>query len=184
MSAQIFLIAPADAEPAEFVTTLTGILARSEVPALLLPRGERPEKAYKDFVKAVLPGAQAAGCAVLIEGEPGLVRTLRADGLHVTAGAKAVSEAIGVLKPDLIVGAGDIHSRDDAMTQGELGVDYILFGPLSGSISPAGREMARWWAQTMEVPSVFSDPEADAASYDAEGCEFIGLGAKRLETLP
>jgi thiamine-phosphate pyrophosphorylase len=183
MSAQIFLIAPADAEPAEFVTRLAGILARSEVPALMLPRGERSENAYKDFVKAVLPGAQAAGCAVLIEGEPGLVRTLGADGLHVSAGIEALSEAIAALKPQLIVGAGDIGSRDDAMTQGEMGIDYILFGPLSGAITAAEREMARWWAETMTVPCVLSDPQADVANHDAEGCEFIGLAAAQLGAL-
>jgi thiamine-phosphate pyrophosphorylase len=183
MSAQIFLIAPADAEPAAFVTMLAGVLAEHEIAALLLPRGERSENAYRDFVKAVRPGAQAAGTAVLIEGEPGLVRTLGADGLHVSAGVEAVSEAVAVLKPELIVGAGNIATRDDAMTTGELGVDYILFGPLSGAISPAQREMARWWAATMTVPSVLSDPGADVESYDAEGCEFIGLGAAQLETL-
>ena len=90
-------------------------------------------------------------------------------------GIKAVKEAIAVLKPQMIVGAGDIHSRDDAMLKGEAGVDYILFGPLSGSISDPEREMAQWWAETMEIPSVLSDPEAGPASYDAGDCEFIGL---------
>jgi hypothetical protein len=28
----------------------------------------------------------------------------------------------------------------------------------------------------MEIPSVLSDPQADLDRYDAEGCEFIGLG--------
>ena len=184
MASQLFLIAPADAEPAGFASALGRILANLEISALLLPRGARSENAYKDFVKAVRPGAQAAGTAVLIEGEPGLVRTLGADGLHVSDGVEAVSEAVAVLKPELIVGAGNIATRDDAMTTGELGVDYILFGPLSGAISPAQREMARWWAETMTVPSVLSDPEADLAGYDAEGCEFIGFRAAQLEALP
>lgn len=181
MAPQLFLIAAADADPAGLPKILHGILAGAEVSALLLPRGSRSENAYKDFVKAVAPLAQAAGCAVLIEGEPGLARTLGADGLHVSGGADAVREAIAALKPSLIVGTGDVRSRHEAMTIGELGADYILFGPLSGTITPAEREMARWWAETMEIPSVLSDPQADLEHHDAEGCEFIGLAIARLE---
>ena len=110
-------------------------------------------------------------------------RLLGADGLHVTAGIKAVKEAIAALKPDLIVGVGGVTSSDDAMRQGELGIDYILFGPLSGSISPEARDMAQWWAQTMEIPSVLSDPRASTQSYDAAGCEFIGLPLALPETV-
>lgn len=181
MAPQIFLIAPADAEAAPFAAALGPILARSDASALLLPRGERPESAYKNLVKAAAPVAQAAGCAVLIEGDPGLARALGVDGLHVTGGTSAVQEAISALKPTMIVGCGDIHSRHDAMTKGELEVDYILFGPLSGAIGEAERDLARWWAETMEIPSVLSDPQADAEHYDAQGCEFIGLGTARLE---
>ncbi|WP_055046191.1 thiamine phosphate synthase [Devosia sp. A16] len=175
MSAEIFLIAPTDTPADQLVSALTATLERDDVAALLLPRGKLSENAYKDLAKRVVPVAQARGAAVLVEGEPGLVRLLGADGLHVPGGIKAVEEAVAALKPKMIVGAGDIHSRDDAMLKGEAGVDYILFGPLSGSISASEREMAQWWAETMEIPSVLSDPEAGPASYDAGDCEFIGL---------
>ena len=175
MSAEIFLIAPTDTPSDQLVAALTATLERDDVAALLLPRGTLAENAYKDLAKRIVPLAQAKGAAVLVEGEPGLVRLLGADGLHVQGGIKAVKDALAALKPNLIVGAGDIHSSDDAMLKGEAGVDYILFGPLSGSISPEARELAQWWSETMEIPSVLSDPEAGPANYDAGGCEFIGL---------
>ena len=175
MSAEIYLIAPTDTAPDQLVAALKSALDRQEVAALLLPRGQLAENAYKALAKAIVPLAQAKGTAVLVEGEPGLVRLLGADGLHVQGGIKAVKDALAALKPNLIVGAGGIHSSDDAMLKGEAGVDYILFGPLSGPISPEARELARWWAETMEIPSVLSDPEAGPANYDAGGCEFIGL---------
>jgi thiamine-phosphate pyrophosphorylase len=84
--------------------------------------------------------------------------------------------ATSALKPDYIVGAGQIASRHDAMSKGELGPDYVFFGPLSGPRDPEQREMARWWAQIMEVPSVLSDPAATADTATSEGSEFIGLG--------
>jgi thiamine-phosphate pyrophosphorylase len=181
MTAEIYLIAPADIAAAPFAEALDAALVAPDVAALLLPRGSRSENAYKDFVKAVTPKAQAAGVAVLIEGEPGLVRMLGADGLHVTGGVGAVREAIEKLKPDLIVGVGDTRSRHDAMQKAEAGIDYILFGPLSGPIPEPQRELARWWAETMEIPSVLSDPEATPQTYEAEGCEFIGLSTAAWE---
>lgn len=176
MTAQIFLIAPAGADATSCVKKLDEALAAAPVAALLLPRGGRSEGSYKALVKAVAPRAQAAGVAVLIEGEPGLVRMLGADGLHVEGGVGALKAATAVLKPDFIVGAGHIESRHDAMSKGELGPDYVFFGPIAGGRDPEQREMARWWAELMEVPSVLSDPAATAESATSEGAEFLALG--------
>ncbi len=183
MQTQIFLTAPADAETGPFADQLKTLLETHEVSALLLPRGSRAENAYKEFAKKIIPIAQAGGAAVLLEGSPGLVKMLNADGLHIAgADIEATREAVAALRPRMIVGVGDVSTRDDAMALGELEVDYILFGPLSGSTKPAEREMARWWAETMEIPSVLSDPEAGFDSFDAAGCEFIGLAMPALET--
>ncbi|MEP7241422.1 MAG: thiamine phosphate synthase [Devosia sp.] len=176
MTAQIFLIAPADADSETCLRRLDEALAATAVAALLLPRGGRSEAGYKTLVKAIVPRAQAAGVAVLLDGDPGLVRMLGADGVHVEGDVAAVKAATAALKPDYIVGAGGIASRHDAMTKGELGPDYVFFGPLSGPRDPEQRELARWWAGLMEVPSVLSDPAATAESATAEGAEFIGLG--------
>ena len=201
MTAQIFLIAPPDADAPTCLKRFDEAIAAAPVAAFLLPRGTRGEGSYKALVKAITPRAQAAGVAVLIEGDPGLVRTLGADGLHVEGGISELKAATQALKPDYIVGAGRIASRHDAMSKGELGPDYVFFGPLSGPRDPEQREMARWWAQIMEVPSVLSDPAATADTATAEGSEFIGLGeslwaapegvtarreaiAKALETTP
>jgi len=175
MTAQIFLIASADVDAPSCMRLLDEALAASPVAALLITRGGRSEGSYKALVKAVTPRAQAAGVAVLIEGDPGLVRTLGVDGVHVEGGVNEVRAATQALKPDYIVGAGQIASRHDAMSKGELGPDYIFFGPLSGARDPEQREMARWWAEIMEVPSVLSDPMATAETATSEGSEFIAL---------
>jgi thiamine-phosphate pyrophosphorylase len=176
MDVQFFLIAPPGAEPAQFLDPLKSVLAAVQISALLLPRGALSEGGYKALVKAVVPLAQAANAAVLIEGEPGLVKTLGADGLHVPGGINELKAAIAALKPNYIVGAGGIASRHDAMSKGELGPDYVLFGPLSGVRDPEQREMARWWAEIFEVPAVLSDPLANADTATSEGAEFIGVG--------
>lgn len=174
MSAQIFLVAPADADASAFPKSLAAVLASGPVSALLLQRGNQAENAYKSLVKAVAPLAQAEGCAVLVEGEPGWVKLLGADGLHVSGGPDEIKRAVAALKPSMIVGTGAVGSRHEAMIKGELDVDYIFFGPLSGSTQGADIEMAQWWAETMEIPSVISFPEAEHAA--AGGNEFLALG--------
>jgi thiamine-phosphate pyrophosphorylase len=82
---------------------------------------------------------------------------------------------MAAVKSDLIVGAGAVLSRHDAMVKGELGPDYIMFGPLSDATRAETRDMAVLWAETMEVPSVLSDPAVTAATADAGGCEFLAL---------
>mgnify|MGYP001556048406 CR=1 FL=1 len=175
MVAELYLIAPAGAEAAPLAATLKRVLATADIAALLLPRGGSGEASYASLVRIVAPVAQAAGCAVLIEGEPAAVRTLGADGLHIAGPVAETRAARVALKPDFIVGAGAVTNRDEAMMKGELGLDYILFGPLSGAIAAADRELAAWWAETMEIPGVLSDPQTAATGADAAGCEFLAL---------
>jgi len=176
MTAQIFLIAPADADADSFPTRLQAILAAADVAALLLPKGTHNEAEYIALVNAVLPIAQAADCAVLLEDEPDLAKTTGADGVHITTGLSAVKAAVAALKPDMIVGAGDIGSRHFAMTVGEAGVDYLFFGTPSEASTPEDRENAEWWAETFEIPAVWSDPGAPLDTIDSIGCEFVAIG--------
>jgi thiamine-phosphate pyrophosphorylase len=175
MTPELYLIAPPDADPETFAPLLERLLGGTAVAALLLPAGGRTVADYEAFVRRLVPIAQAAGCAALIEGEPALVRRAGADGLHVAGPVAELRAALKALKPDFIVGAGPVTSRHAAMTAGELGPDYILFGPLSDASVPADRDLASWWAETMEIPGVFSDPTATAAAADAAGCEFLAL---------
>ncbi|HWA17613.1 MAG TPA: thiamine phosphate synthase [Devosia sp.] len=176
MDVEFYLVAPPGAEAAQFLPLLKDAFAAAPVAALLLPREGHSDNGYKSFAKAVIPVAQDAGVAVLIEGDPGLVRVLGADGLHVAGDVAAVKAAITALKPQFIVGAAGIASRHDAMIKGELGPDYVFFGPSHGPRDPEQREMARWWAEVMTVPAVLSDTAATAESASSDGCEFISLG--------
>jgi thiamine-phosphate pyrophosphorylase len=182
MTTDIYLIAPPGAGADKLREAIAAVTARAKVAALLVPRDRLADRDYRELVKAIAPSAQKAEIAVLIEGEPDLVRILGADGLHVTGGIGAVREAIEKLKPDYIVGAGDVRSRHDAMQKGEAGIDYILFGSLSEPVPEAQRELAHWWATTMEIPGVFSDPEASLENFDAAGCEFMGMTAVAMES--
>jgi thiamine-phosphate pyrophosphorylase len=174
MAPQLYLITPAAADPETFPATLMAVLSAAEFSALLVRRGAMDDAAYATLASRLVNIGQGAGCAVLLEDDAALARRLGADGVHVTGGAKAVKDAIAKLKPASIVGAGQIGSRHDAMTIGEMDVDYLLFGPLEGAGDVAATDLAEWWASTFEIPAVLSDPQAGPAA-DARGAEFLAL---------
>ena len=176
MVPQLYLITPADTDPKGFAPVLMTTLSAAEVAAILVLRGSRDEAAYAECLERMVNIGQGAGVAVLVENDVALAQRTGADGVHVTGGASAVREAIDALKPDLIVGAGNIRTRHEAMTLGELGVDYLMFGPSSGTADPEATELAQWWSETFEVPAVLSDPEL-AQGIDAHGAEFLALSS-------
>lgn len=176
MAPQLYLITPADPDPSEFPRRLMSVLTGPDIAALLVRRGELGDAAYAELAERLVQIGQAAGAAVLVENDPALAHTLGADGVHISdGGIKALREAIAMLKPDAIVGAGNIRSRHDAMSFGELDIDYVMFGPLGGAADPQAAELAQWWAETFEVPAVHSDPQAEAGRGDTTGAEFLAL---------
>lgn len=176
MAPQLYLITPENPEPEQFPRQLMAVLSGPDIAALLVRRGTLGEEAYADLGERIIQIGQAAGAAVLLEDDAALARRLGADGVHVTSGGtKAIRAAIDLIKPDGIVGVGNIRSRHDAMSFGELDVDYVMFGPLGGPADTAAAELARWWAETFEVPAVHSDPALDTATFGATGAEFVAL---------
>ncbi|RYE53049.1 MAG: thiamine phosphate synthase [Hyphomicrobiales bacterium] len=176
MAPQLYLITPADPDLAQFPRQLMGVLTGPDVAALLVRRGNLADAAYAQLVERLVQIGQAAGAAVLVEDDVALAQAAGADGVHITTGGlKAIRAAVAALKPDGIVGAGNIGSRHDAMSFGELDVDYVMFGPLGGEADPEAAELAQWWAQTFEVPAVHSNPGAASDAADETGAEFLAL---------
>jgi len=172
MQAQVYLITPPQVGP-EFSKELTKALSGQNVAAVLIQRGDREDPDYIEVAKALIPVAQAAGSAALLDNMPEQVTRLGADGVHMTGSAQDLRKTVSNLKPNSIVGAGGIHTKHDAMTKGELNVDYVFFGHLAGQSSDEELttvELADWWADTFEIPSVCYDESADMSS---EKSEFI-----------
>lgn len=175
MAPQLYLITPPTAEPDSFPATLMAVLSTAEFSALLVARGSMDAATYATLAAAVVNVGQGAGCAVLVENDIALARRLGADGVHVTDGPAALKAAVAALKPAMIVGAGNLHSRHDAMTAGEMDIDYVFFGSTDGQADAQAADLAEWWAQTFEVPAVLSQPDATAESANARGAEFLAL---------
>jgi thiamine-phosphate pyrophosphorylase len=136
----------------------------------------------KAIVSPLLRPARDADCALLIENDVRAAARLGADGVHV-AGADLV-EAIESLKPERIVGAGSLRTRDEAMTAGETGADYVMFGEPHGGAQTTGlaslvslTERVAWWAEIFETPCVaFAQTLEAAGTLTDAGADFIALG--------
>ena len=176
MAPQLLLSTPAAATPALAPAALMSVLSAAPVAALLVRRGERNEADYASLAKSCINIGQGAGCAVLLEDDWALAKRLGADGVHITGDEEEVRAALKALKPAMIVGAGPVSTRHDAMTRGELDVDYLWFGALGGEPDATAPELAQWWAETFEIPAVLSDPAASPTSADPKGAEFFAIG--------
>jgi thiamine-phosphate pyrophosphorylase len=175
MAPQLYLITPANADPETFPATLMAVLTAAQFSALLVSRGALDAATYAKFAATMVNIGQGAGCAVLVEDDVALVKKIGADGVHISTGPDDLADAVQALKPAMIVGAGNIHSRHDAMTAGEMDVDYVFFGSTDGSADAEAVELARWWSETFEVPGVLSLPDATPETADAAGAEFLAL---------
>lgn len=180
-AAQIYLIADVSANLGERLAAALDAVPVATV--LLAPAaGARLEAAsIKPHVEAI----QARGIAALVAGDATLARTVRADGVHLSAGpdlAARYAEAREILGTRYIIGAEGGISRHEAMELGEAGVDYIAFGrPDPGPIDDATLDLVDWWSEIFEVPCVgFAATTPDDARALAEaGAEFVAVHLPR-----
>jgi thiamine-phosphate pyrophosphorylase len=137
-------------------------------------------------VKALAPAAQEHGAAVIVsaEGQADLATIAArggADGVHVPGDPVRLRELRDRLKSERAIGVGAIRTKDDAMTLGEAGADYLLFGEPrpDGSLPSLDSvvERASWWAEIFETPCVAYAPSLDVVeTLAATHAEFVALG--------
>lgn len=177
--AKLYLVVGARIAPAAVET----LLVSAPVAAVLITPDGVPLDAA--LTKPIVDLTQARGVAALIEGDAALARTLRADGVHLPWGKDVVARygvAREILGGRFIVGADAGRKRDDAMTLGEAGADYVGFGiPAHVEDRETARarqlEFVAWWAEIFEPPCVAFDVESieDAAHLVPAGADFVAL---------
>ena len=176
------LITPQVADPAAFRSLLDAALGAGGIQSVHLRLAVSAERDSQRFVQALAPVAQDKGAALIIDPPADLREVARcgADGVHISD-PKLLKDALQALKPDRIVGAGGLRSKDAAMTAGEDGVDYVMFGEprADGSLPPAEQviERCQWWAEVFTTTCVgyAATPEM-VAPLAATGVEFVALG--------
>jgi thiamine-phosphate pyrophosphorylase len=184
--ARLYLITPV-LEDASFAPRLAEACATGAVAAVLLRLAPADERTLTNLVKALAPAAQEHGAAVIVASDAKAdLATVAArggaDGAHIAGATPAlVRELRDRLKSERAIGAGGIRTKDDAMSLGEAGVDYLLFGePRPDGSLPSIEsvvERASWWAEIFETPCAAYAPSLEAVeTLAATHAEFIALG--------
>ncbi len=184
-AARLYLITPI-LEDASFAPRLTEACATGAVAAVLLRLAPADERTLTNQVKALAPAAQEHAAAVIVttDGKADLATIAArggADGVHIAGDPTLVRELRDRLKSERALGVGAIRTKDDAMTFGEAGVDYLLFGEPrpDGSLPSLDSvvERASWWAEIFETPCAAYAPSLDAVeTLAATNAEFVALG--------
>lgn len=180
--ARLYLLTPKIADPAAFAEQLDAALAGGGVACVLLCLALPPGADAKKAVRALAEIAQRHDVALLVENDPQLAQRANADGAHITDPDDALTDAIHALRPTKITGAGGLKTRDAAMSAGEAGADYVMFGePAPDGYVPAYAqtlERAQWWAEIFSVPCVaYAQTLNEVAGLAQARCEFVAVGA-------
>jgi thiamine-phosphate pyrophosphorylase len=180
LNPRLYVVTPAVSDPVALSGALTEIFGAVDVAAVLLSLRDADERALINRIKAVAPGVQGPGAALLVDGRPDVVARAGADGAHL-AGLDALMAAVRTLKPNYIAGAGGLHSRHDAMVAAETGADYVMFGePDAGGHHPSQDaiiDRVAWWAEVFEIPCVgYAATLDDIDALVAAGADFVAVG--------
>ena len=155
---QIYLITPPEIELSRFPDQLGRVLDAGEIACVRLALATRNEDRLSRAADAVRETCHARDVAVVISEHVLLAERLGLDGVHLTDGSRLVRKIRKDLGNDAIVGAFCGASRHDGMTAGELGCDYVSFGPVGrtplGDGTIAEHALLEWWSQVIEVPVV------------------------------
>lgn len=185
-SPRLMLVTPPVADAEAMAFRLMQAMAGGDIAAVLLRLAPGDDRSRIERVKRLAGPVQANNVALVVEDNALVATRGGADGVHLTGGPAAVSEARSSLKSERIIGIGGLRARHDAMDAGEAGVDYVMFGEPrpDGSLPPLAAviERAGWWAEIFETPCVAYAPDAELIPALVEtGAEFVALGAWAFE---
>lgn len=178
---QLYLITPSEVELMTYPDILAACLDAAEVGCVRLALGTKDEDTIARTADALREVTHARDVALVIDTHIQLVERLGLDGVHLTDGARSVKKVRKELGDDAIVGSFCGNSRHDGMTAGELGVDYVAFGPCGqtslGDGTQAELELFEWWSMMIEVPVVAEGAlTKELITKISPHTDFFGLG--------
>ncbi|MBQ2263199.1 MAG: thiamine phosphate synthase [Loktanella sp.] len=178
---QIYLITPTEFDLLDFPDRLAACLDSTEVGCVRLALATKDDSKIAKAADALRAVTHERDVALVIESHVLMVDRLGLDGVHLLDSARSVKAIRKDLGTDAIVGAFCGQSRHDGMTAGELGADYVSFGPVGNTALGDGRtaelELFEWWSAMIEVP-VVAEGALDLALIRqlAPHTDFFGIG--------
>jgi thiamine-phosphate pyrophosphorylase len=177
---RLVLVTPPIEEAAHFAPILAEACAAGDVAAVILRLKPASDGELVEHIRLLAPPVHKVAASLILDGPPQQVEAANADGAHVR-GSDAVAMARNTIKSDRIVGAANLPSRHDAMTAGENGADYVMFG----EPDDAGKrltvdslvERVAWWSELFVIPCVaYAGGIGEIAPLVRAGADFVALG--------
>jgi thiamine-phosphate pyrophosphorylase len=155
----LYLVTPPQLDVRTFSESVKQAVAAGDVASLQLRLKDVPDEEILRAADVLMPIAQSAEVAFILNDRPDLAAKLGADGVHVGQEDSSYADARAALGPDRIVGVTCHNSRHLAMEAAEAGADYVAFGAFFPTQTKAAKthadiDLLRWWASTMVVPCV------------------------------
>lgn len=178
---QTYLITPTEMDLMTFPDVLSACLDATPVACVRLALSTNDEDKIAKAADTLRGVTEQRDVALVIDTHFKIVTRLGLDGVHLTDAARSVRAVRKELGEDAIVGAFCGNSSHDGMTAGELGADYISFGPVAetalGGTTLAEADLFQWWSQMIEVPVVAEGALDDALIAKlAPFTDFFGIG--------
>ncbi len=180
---QIYLATPPRFELSGFAGSLGTVLDDFEIACVRLSLASGSEDELTRAADTLRETCAARDVAFVIDSHYRLAQQLGLDGVHLTDGHRHLREARKLLGEERIVGAFCGTSRHAGLNAGEMGADYVSFGPVAagalGDGHTAEPDLFRWWSEMIEVPVVAEGgigPEAARAL--GRFADFLCLGTE------
>ncbi|MEM1316863.1 MAG: thiamine phosphate synthase [Pseudomonadota bacterium] len=166
---------------------LAAALLHGDVASLILSpvtaNGLMDETEFSALVEPLVPVAQMAGVAVIIEHHSRVAGRTGADALQLGQDPAELADAVSRLTPAMMVGAANVKTRHNALVLGEIQPDYVMFGKTGADTrdeaNPKNIELGDWFSKLVEIPCIVLggasvDSVVDVAK---SGAEFVALDA-------
>jgi thiamine-phosphate pyrophosphorylase len=156
---RLYLITPSSLDAHAFAETLKSTLAAGDVATLQLRLKGATDDEIRRAAELLMPVAQQAGVAFLLNDRPDLAAELGADGVHIGQDDMPYKQSRALLGNGAIVGVTCHASRHLAIEAAEAGADYVAFGAFfpTSTKEPKARadiDLLRWWSDLMTAPCV------------------------------
>jgi len=158
-------------------------LGAGDVASLQLRLKDVSDDEIEQAVHVLMPVAQAADVAFILNDRPDLAKKFGCDGVHVGQEDASYAEARAAMGPG-IVGVTCHDSRHLAIEAAEAGADYVAFGAFfptqtKETQAHADPEILKWWSELMVVPCVAIGgiTVENAAPLVAAGADFLAVSS-------
>jgi thiamine-phosphate pyrophosphorylase len=156
---RLYLITPPKLELKAFAEDLKRAFDAGDIASLQLRLKDAGDDEVRKVAETLMPIAQAANVAFIMNDRPDLAKSLGCDGVHIGQEDAPYAEARAIVGTAAIVGVTCHDSRHFAMEAAEAGADYVAFGAFfptgtKDAKTRADVELIRWWAELMVVPCV------------------------------